>query len=99
MSEASVQNRGRDRLERQEGAIRTVGGDLLVLCQIRFLTDDDRREMRDILYGISYGTSLTSNASYAKRGGRGGIIVRTDLEVQELFVDDLDHVKALTRGD
>lgn len=69
MSEASVQNRGRDRLERQEGAIRTVGGDLLVLCQIRFLTDDDRREMRDILYGVNYCRSLTPRMQAG--GGRG----------------------------
>ena len=50
--------------------------------------------MRDILYGVSYGVPLTPRTQ-----GGGEAIVRTDLEVLELFVDDLDHVKALSRGD
>ncbi len=91
MSGTYIQNRGRDRLERQagrEGGRRTEGGDSLVLGQIRFLTDDDCRERRDILCGVSYGVALTPRTQ-----------TRTDLEVPELFVNDLDHVKALTRGD
>lgn len=58
-------------------------------------TSDRRRPQGDEVYPVWCKLRCSPNASHANERE----IVGTDLEVLELFVDDLDHVKALTRGD
>ena len=58
-------------------------------------TSDRRRPQEDEVYPVWCKLRCGPHASHANERENVG----TDLEVLELFVDDLDHVKALTRGD
>jgi hypothetical protein len=93
MSGVSVQNRGRDRLEARGGSEKD--GHWGLTRSLPSPTFDRRRPQGDEGYPIQCKLWCTPNASYANGREIGG----PHLEVLELFVDDLDHVKALTRGD
>ena len=70
------------------------GGDWGLTRSLPNLIFDRRRPQGDEGCPIRCKLRCGPSASYAN----GREIVATDLEVLELFVDDLDHVKALTRG-